>query len=120
MGRLACVPCPAPDSATGGTRAGAGEGPARRPRRRTPPPGRARGAAAARALGESEGRIYARELGMMGRVDEPARRRARLDDLARRYREPALARLRGLEAASEGDRLLISARIASSWAAVIR
>ncbi len=67
---------------------------------------------AARALGETEGRLYARELASMGRIDDPARKQARLGELTRRYRDPAVARLRGLPAAGEGDGLAIAARVA--------
>lgn len=67
---------------------------------------------AAAALAEVEGRRYARELAALGRIDDPARRKARVEDLARRFRDPAVARLKGLAAGTELDRHLIAARLA--------
>ncbi len=67
---------------------------------------------AARALGETEGQLYALELLAMGRFDDPARKQERIDALARRYRDPAVARLRSVTAENDADRLVIGARLA--------
>ena len=71
-----------------------------------------RGPDVALALGEVEGQIYALELLALGRFDDPGKKQALADDLGRRYRDPAVQRLRSLEAATESDRLLIAARLA--------
>jgi serine/threonine-protein kinase len=71
-----------------------------------------RGPEVALALGEAEGQLYALELLALGRFDDPARKQARVDELARRFRDPAVQRLRSLAAAGEAERLLIAARLA--------
>lgn len=71
-----------------------------------------RGPEVALALGEVEGQLYAQELLALGRFDDPARKQERVEALARRYRDPAVQRLRGLTVASEAERLLNAARLA--------
>ncbi len=71
-----------------------------------------RGPEVALALGEVEGQLYALELLALGRFDDPARKQARVDELARRFRDPAVQRLRGLPATGEAERRLIAARLA--------
>jgi len=66
----------------------------------------------ARALGETEGQLYAQELLTLGKGADSPRRQARKEELARRYLDPAVARLRGLPAATEADRLHVAARLA--------
>ncbi len=68
--------------------------------------------ATARALSESESRLYAREVIALGRIDDPARKKDRLDDLAHRFRDPAATRLKGLVGATEADRQVLAARLA--------
>lgn len=64
------------------------------------------------ALAEAEGALYAQELVTMGRVDDPERKKARMAELARRFRDPAAARLAELTDVTESDRYTLTARLA--------
>jgi hypothetical protein len=66
----------------------------------------------ARALAQVEGRLYERELALLGRIDDPERKQQRLAALATKYRDPAAQRLQSLAGATEADRLVMRARLA--------
>lgn len=67
---------------------------------------------AALALGLLDADDYARERARLPRIDDPARKAARLASLRARYAEPAAARLRLVSAATRGDGLILEARVA--------
>jgi hypothetical protein len=67
---------------------------------------------AALALGLLDGERYARERAGLPRIDDPRRKAERIAVLRARWRDPAVARLRLVPAATEADRALLEARIA--------
>lgn len=67
---------------------------------------------AALALGLLDGERYARERAQLPRIDDPKRKEGRIAALRARFREPAVARLRLVPAATDADRDLLEARIA--------
>jgi eukaryotic-like serine/threonine-protein kinase len=78
---------------------------------------------AALALGLLDAERYARERAQLPRIDDPARKQARVAALRARFGEPAVARLKLAAASTEGDRDLLQARIAfveERWADAAR
>ncbi len=67
---------------------------------------------AALALGLLDAERYARERAQLPRIDDQARRAARLAALKARFGDPAVARLRLAPAGTQADRDLLAARLA--------
>ncbi len=67
---------------------------------------------AALALGLLDAERYARERAQLPRIDDPARRAARLAALKARYGDPAVERLRQAAAGTQADGDLLAARLA--------
>ena len=68
--------------------------------------------AAARALGEAEAACWEVERATLPRFEDPAKRKSALEDLQRRFRDPALARLKSVPSSGPADQALLEARIA--------
>lgn len=78
---------------------------------------------AALALGLLDAEQYARERAQLPRIDDPARKAARLEALRARFGAPAVARLRRAPAGTQADRDLLEARLAiveDRWAEAAR